>query len=138
MMETRLTELRMATVLYVDDEDAIRRAVVTWLTRRGHIVHEAACVASARQVLESQTVDGAFVDLWLGDESGLELQDWIEENRPDLSPNVVFVTGDVAAGESMNHALAALGKPILAKPFDLEELDEFVRRWVSPRPKTDA
>src|SRR5438270_10642 len=56
----------MATVLYVDDEDAIRRAVVTWLTRRGHVVHEAAGVASARQVLESQTVDGAFVDLWLG------------------------------------------------------------------------
>jgi DNA-binding response OmpR family regulator len=89
-------------------------------------------------VLESQTVDGAFVDLWLGDESGLELQDWIEENRPELSPNVVFVTGDVAAGESTNHALAALGKPILAKPFDLKELDEFVRRWVSPRPNTDA
>ena len=126
----------MATVLYVDDEDAIRRAVVTWLTRRGHRVHEAACVATARQVLESQDVDGAFVDLWLGDESGLELQDWIDENRPRLSPNVVFVTGDLAADENTNRALGALGKPVLAKPFDLNQLEEFVERWV--RPETDS
>ena len=120
----------MATVLYVDDEDAIRRAVVTWLTRRGHIVHEAACVASARQVLESQTVDGAFVDLWLGDESGLELQNWIEENRPDLSPNVVFVTGDVAGTESEKF-LEDSGCQWLAKPFRLGELLRAVRDGLS-------
>ena len=128
----------MATVLYVDDEEAIRRAVGTWLSRRGHVVHEAADVTSARLLLESQNVDGAFVDLWLGDESGLELQDWIDEHRPALSPNVVFVTGDLAAGEATNRALGALGKPVLAKPFDLKQLDEFVQRWVGSAPTTDT
>ena len=119
----------MATVLYVDDEDAIRRAVVAWLTRRGHTVHAAASVAAARDLLESSTVDGAFVDLWLGEESGLELQDWIDENRPELSPNVVFVTGDTGLAENANGILAALGRPVLAKPFDLKRLDEFVAGW---------
>ena len=130
----------MATVLYVDDEAAIRRAVVTWLTRRGHTVYEAACIANARDVLESQHVDGVFVDVWLGDESGLELQDWIDENRPELSRKLVFVTGDVAAaGDWTNRTLGGLARQVLAKPFDLKQLDEFVDRWVDPTsPKAES
>ncbi|MFL5616040.1 MAG: response regulator [Gemmatimonadaceae bacterium] len=119
----------MATVLYVDDEDAIRRAVVAWLTRQGHTVHAAATLGDARQLLESESIDGAFVDLWLGDESGLELQDWIDEHQPDLSGKIVFVTGDIAAEASTT--LATLGRPVLAKPFDLRDLDAFVAAWAS-------
>ena len=121
----------MATVLYVDDEDAIRRVVVTWLTRRGHTVHAVATVADARDLLQTLPIDGAFVDLWLGAESGLELQDWIDEHQPHLSENVVFVTGDSGFGDSENPALAKLGRPVLAKPFELVELDAFVQRWVA-------
>ena len=120
----------MATVLYVDDEAGIRRAVVAWLTRHGHTVHAAATLGDARDVLESQSIDGAFVDLWLGGESGLELQDWIDEHRPELSPNVVFVTGDPGADKA--GPLAALGRPVLAKPFDLHQLDRFVAGWSGP------
>jgi DNA-binding response OmpR family regulator len=122
----------MATVLYVDDEDAIRRAVVAWLTRRGHTVHSARTLADARNLLASQAIDGAFVDLWLGDESGLELQDWIDENRPDLSANIVFVTGDLAASDTGSSTLGTLGRPVLAKPFELRELDAFVESWAAP------
>lgn len=121
----------MATVLYVDDEDAIRRAVVTWLTRRGHVVHAAPNIAAARELLTSHHIDGAFIDLWLGDESGLELQAWIDENRPELSGNIVFVTGDIAADGSPNDSPNTLGRPVLGKPFDLRQLDEWVRRWRS-------
>src|SRR2546423_9103960 len=116
----------MATVLYVDDEPAIRRAVVAWLSRRGHVVHAAGTVADARTLLQSKSIDGAFIDLWLSGESGLELQDWIDENRPDLSANIVFVTGDLSAGDTGTGSLAALGRPVLAKPFDLGQLDELV------------
>lgn len=122
----------MATVLYVDDEDAIRRAVVAWLTRRGHTVHAAGTLADARHLLASQAIEGAFVDLWLGDESGLELQDWIDENRPELSDNIVFVTGDLAASDTGACNLGTLGRPVLAKPFELRELDAFVASWASP------
>lgn len=122
----------MAIVLYVDDEAGIRRAVVAWLTRRGHTVHVAATVDDARALLQSQAIDGAFVDLWLGDESGLELRDWIDEHRPDLSPKVVFVTGDPGADTAGRGPLADLGRPVLAKPFDLQQLDHFVAAWSTP------
>lgn len=118
----------MANVLYVDDEEAIRRAVVTWLTRRGHTVYAAPSIAVARELLGSKPVDGAFIDLWLGEESGLELQAWIDENRPELSTHVVFVTGDIADG-SPGQSTSTLGRPVLGKPFDLRQLEEYVRRW---------
>src|SRR4051812_29254691 len=114
----------MANVLYVDDEDAIRRAVVTWLTRRGHVVHAAPTIAAARDLLETVPIDGAFIDLWLGDESGVELQKWIDEHRPELAAKTVFVTGEVAADEGSGQTIGRLGRPVLSKPFDLRQLEQ--------------
>lgn len=124
----------MATVLYVDDEDAIRRAVAAWLTRRGHTVHTAGTLAEARDLIASQAIDGAFIDIWLGEESGLELHDWIDENCPALSPKIVFVTGDMGASEIIRCSLGKLGRPVLAKPFELQQLDTFVHLWINRTP----
>lgn len=120
----------MATLLFVDDEEALRRAVTTWLTRKGHIVHSAGTVASARTLLEQHDIDGVFIDLWLGTESGLELQDWIDENRPEYSGRIVFVTGDVVATDRTDRALGALGHPVLMKPFELQQIDSWVSHFM--------
>jgi DNA-binding NtrC family response regulator len=119
----------MANVLYVDDEEAIRRAVLTWLKRRGHNVYAAANLTAARQLLAAHAIDGVFIDLWLGDESGIELQAWIDENRPELSTKVVFVTGDIAADGVPSQSTQPLGRPVLGKPFDLRQLEDLVRSW---------
>ncbi|HEY7234926.1 MAG TPA: response regulator [Gemmatimonadaceae bacterium] len=120
----------MATVLYVDDEPAIRRAVVQWLSRRGHMVYAVGSLADAREVLVAQPVDGVFVDLWLGKESGCELQSWIEQHRPELSANVVYVTGDITACEASESPFGTLARPVLSKPFELRQLDDVVDRWM--------
>ena len=121
----------MATVLYVDDEEPIRRVVCAWLSRKGHTVHTAANVAGARELLSTHAIDGAFIDVWLGTESGLELQDWIDENRPDFASHVVFVTGDAVSTDANELAAKYLGRPVLPKPFDMDELEAWVERWVS-------
>ena len=118
----------MATVLYVDDEEGIRRAVSSWLTRKGHVVHTAGDVASARTLLALESLDVAFVDLWLGGESGLELQDWVDEHRPEFASHMIFVTGDIAPCEATTRALHALGRPVITKPFELADLESLVRR----------
>lgn len=120
----------MATVLYVDDEDSIRRALRSWLVRRGHVVFTAGSADEARAILESQTVDGVFIDIWLGQESGFDLFEWIDMNQPHVAENAVFVTGDIIRDRDVERSLTALERPVLTKPFDLGELEHVVQGWV--------
>ncbi len=119
----------VATILYVDDERAISRALNWWLAGRGHRVFTAASVADARAILDSNTVDGAFIDLWLGGESGLDLFKWLDTHQPRVAVNTVFVTGDIIPDPAVKESLDRYGRPILVKPFDLTELEGIVRGW---------
>jgi DNA-binding NtrC family response regulator len=119
----------MATVLYVDDDEALRNVVRTWLERSGHEVHTAESVASARRLVSAHDFDGAFIDVWLDDGTGFELHGWLESHAPRLARRVVFVTGDVVAGTPARGRVSALGRPVLTKPFALAEMDPHVARW---------
>lgn len=119
----------MASVLYVDDEDAIRRALRSWLARRGHTVFTAGTGEEARVILQSEPIDGVFIDIWLGEESGFDLFEWIDMNRPRVAENAVFVTGDIVPDPEIQRALVALERPVLTKPFELGELERIVSGW---------
>ena len=118
----------MATVLYIDDEAPIRRAVRSWLTRKGHVVHEAEDAASARVMLETHAdhLDGVFIDVRLGEESGVALFAWLVERVPRLATRVAWVTGDhskmPAPTEEYDH-------PVFGKPFELPALEAQAARW---------
>ena len=119
----------MTTVMYVDDEAAIRRVVSRWFEKRGTAVLLAARAAEARRLLREQNVAGVFIDVWLGEETGFDLLAWIAEHRPQLKDRVAFITGDVAPGVVPGTELRALGHAVIAKPFELEELQSYVTRW---------
>lgn len=121
----------MATVLYVDDEDPIRRAMRSWLTRRGHVVFTAGSIDEARAVLESNAIDGVFIDIWLGQESGFDLFEWIDMHQHRVGQNVVFVTGDILRDPEVDRTLVALERPVLTKPFELAELERMIRGWTA-------
>jgi DNA-binding NtrC family response regulator len=120
----------VATVLYVDDEEAIRRAVRAWLTRKGHVVHTAHDVESAVHILETHPIDGVFIDVWLGADSGMTLHDWIREHDPSLAHRMVFVSGDLMPSENVERAVREHGVSLVAKPFDLKELERIVTGWL--------
>lgn len=115
----------MTTLLYVDDEATIGRAVARWFERRGHVVHVARSVTDAKRVLLQHDPATIFIDVWLGTESGFELLSWIEDARPHLAERVVFVTGELA--EALNgperRVWQTLGRPVLQKPFDFAQLE---------------
>ena len=124
----------MTTVLYVDDEPPLRRAVHAWLKRRGTVVHSAPGIEAAKECLAKHAVDGVFIDLWLTDGSGFELFDWLAEFEPELARNVAFVTGDIVRTPATQRQLGMLGRPLITKPFDLTELDHFVELWARAEP----
>jgi len=119
----------MATVLYVDDEPAIRRLVRRWFEKRGVTIITADSAGEARRLFTEHDVAGAFIDVWLGKETGFDLYAWIAQHRPQLKERVVFITGDVDAGVPEGTQLQALGRTVIAKPFELEDLEAHVREW---------
>lgn len=124
-----VSTIRMATILYVDDEISVQRVVRLWLERRGHEVITASSLADAQNVIASMPVDGVFIDLWLGTESGFDLRQWIAARDPRLAQRIAFVTGDTTPEEPYASRLADAGLPVLPKPFDFGKLEEVVRSW---------
>ncbi len=128
----------MPTVLYVDDETPLRRAAQVWLGHHGVDVIAARSVEGALRALEHDPVDGAFIDLWLADGSGFELYAHIEERSRELARRVAFITGDIVPSEATSAQLRMIGRPVLFKPFDLSELDRYVRLWCGDRAAPEA
>lgn len=128
----------MPTVLCVDDEVSLRRAMQNWLGRRGLEVHAARSVASARRCMTRYTFDGAFIDIWLAGETGLDLYDWMLVQHPRVAANVVFLTGDILRRPDLSARLERTGRPVLYKPFDLRELERHVALWPLPSASRQA
>ena len=119
----------MATVLYVDDEAAIRRLVRRWFEKRGVTIITAESAEEARRLFTEHDVAGAFIDVWLGKETGFDLYAWVAQHRPQLKERIVFITGDVDAGVAEGTQLQALGRTVIPKPFELADLETHVREW---------
>lgn len=116
----------MTTLLYVDDEETIGRAVARWFARRGHTVHVALTIADAQRIIAEHELDALFIDVWLGRDSGFELMGWIEQHRPELADRVTFVTGELADSENVDRAWRTLGRPVLQKPFDFAQMEQYL------------
>ena len=130
----------MPSLLYVDDEETIGRAVTRWFERRGHNVYVAHSVDEAKRVLLHHSPDVIFIDVWLGSESGFELMSWIEDARPQLAERVIFVTGELVDAQNLESGRLwqTLGRPVLQKPFDFAQLEAHMQFTMGAERRTGA
>jgi len=119
----------MTTILFVDDEAALRRAAHRWFERTGTRIFTAENVQEAKRCLESHPIDGAFIDVCLRDGTGIELLAWIWENYPGTARNVVLLSGDIDRTPLFLRGRGTGAVQILGKPFDLSVLESYVARW---------
>lgn len=111
-------------LLVVDDEQTIRSAIRTYFRSLGH---DADTVATGREAitrLRTSRYDALLLDLRLPDTTGDQVLRELE--AAGLAPRtVVFVTGDTQS-EAAARALGATGRPVVGKPFLLDELAAIV------------
>ncbi len=110
-------------ILVVDDEQSVLEFIETVLEDEGFSVTTAKTAAKARTLLKQQQFDLAIVDIYLEDESGLELARLVKENTPSTA--VVVITGY----PSTDNIKASLEREVdgyLIKPVDLEALKNLV------------
>ena len=129
------------TVLVVDDETALRNALLRFLERRGIRGEGVSDGAEALRVLQQRRFDVIISDVRMPGMSGREFLERLQRDRPDLVVRVVFSTGDTFAPDTAA-LLKESGVPTVTKPFDFAMLVSVIRevatRAAAGRPKASG
>jgi two-component system NtrC family sensor kinase len=114
------------SVLLVDDEAGLRKAVARFFNRRGMRCRAVGDGAEALEVLHVEDFDVIISDVRMPGMSGREFLERLRADRPELVRRVIFSTGDTFAPET-SALLKASGLPSLVKPFDFDQLEALAR-----------
>ena len=122
-------------VLVVDDEPDLLELVSLTLSRMGFRTRTAPDLEAARRLLKAESFDLCLTDMRLPDGDGLDLVEWIQENRATVPVAVITAHGNV---ESAVRALKLGAFDFVSKPLDLGVLRKLVGSAVKLRAGTDA
>jgi RNA polymerase sigma factor (sigma-70 family) len=119
---------RAATVFVVDDDDALREALVLMLESRGFQVQ---AFASGQAFLQGTTADAAgclVLDMRMPEMSGLELQELLLRHGYQLPILFLSAFADIP---STVHAIKGGAVDFLEKPVDIEQLVARIRQGLA-------
>lgn len=113
------------TILFVEDEEQVRKPAANALRNRGYTVMEADSGAHALELLEATpAVDLLITDVMMPEMDGATLVRTVRASRPNLK--VVCISGH--AEDAFRRELGAIADLVfLAKPFSLAELARTVK-----------
>ncbi len=112
-------------ILIVDDEAVVRDLIVRVLSSAGYLVDNAENGQVAKEKLVQKRYALCLIDLKMPVVGGKELYSFIKDRYPELAKRVVFTTGDSVSQDTQDF-LREAGRPILVKPFGLDELRRVV------------
>ncbi len=115
----------MKTILVIDDEEVIRKALERYFKKEGYHVHAVSEWETAMGLLRSQRCDLLLVDLMLPNISGIEVTRRLREVQSDLVSIVMTGYGTIP---SAVEAIRAGAYHYVTKPFDLEDLGLLVAK----------
>jgi signal transduction histidine kinase/CheY-like chemotaxis protein len=119
--------------LIIDDERSVRMALTRYFERCGWEVEEAEDGLQALRLLERPEASAyrlVITDLRMPGRTGLEVHDWLAEQRPELFGRLIIATGDVAS-PAIKAFIERTPRPVLEKPFELSTLAALVDRVVA-------
>jgi two-component system cell cycle sensor histidine kinase/response regulator CckA len=117
----------MTTVLVVDDEQSVRRALRKILERGGLTVLEAGSAPDALALIgQGGKIDAVVSDVLMPGMSGLAFYDELIKRSPGLSGRVVFLTG-AAVDAAVQNPIEQRGVPLISKMDDLMLVLDAVR-----------
>ena len=122
---------RKASLLIIDDEESIRRALRRYFERRDWDVDEAMDGAEGLKKLDGADAtveyDVVLCDLKMPGISGQELYNRLRAELPAAARKFIFATGDSGAPDVVDF-LASVDVPVLEKPFELRSLEQIAQQ----------
>jgi two-component system NtrC family sensor kinase len=122
--------MSLASLLVVDDDDALVRMLTEAAETRGYQVGCATSMAAADAALNRDHFDVALVDLKLGAESGLDVIRYIKEQTPDAEIVVMSASTSLASA-IQSYELSAFA--FVQKPFNIGQLFGTIERALECR-----
>jgi len=113
------------SILVVDDEPIVVQSLGDWFRQDGHQVDTAQSAKEALRLVAERSYDIALIDLKMPGMDGIELQERLARERPELT---IIVMTAYASVDTAVRALKAGAYDYITKPFDPEELSHLVRR----------
>jgi DNA-binding NtrC family response regulator len=110
------SSIQRASVLVVDDEEVVCRALDLLLHRAGYDVITARTGSAAKEILAIRAVDCLVIDYRIPDVRGDVVFAYAAAHQPHLARATVFITGDIT--DRARDAIDDTGCPMLLKPFD--------------------
>ena len=129
--ETPVAAATRGTLLLVEDESTLRSAISRYLTRRGFEIDTAESGEIALDMLDARQYDLVLLDLRLQDMLGSDVYRVMQERLPEQAKRVLFMTGDLSRPAAADFVQSS-GRPVIAKPFQLAELDALLASLVRP------
>jgi len=117
--------MRSLRVLVVDDDPDTCSFLQAVLGAEGHQCDAFLCASDAEQHLRSHRADLALVDVYLGDDNGVDLVQRFRGLQPDL--HAVVMTAQVSL-ETAARSLAEGAVDYISKPLDISRIRELCRR----------
>ena len=114
-------------ILVLDDEESIRWVIGKTLTDPAFALHFAESAEEAGAIVESNPIDFALVDVNLPGEDGLSFLQTQRQRDPHLLMAVITGQGNMDTAVS---AMKLGAFDYLTKPFDIEELEDLVKRAI--------
>ncbi len=111
----------MKNVLVVEDEQVIGAICKRVLTKEGFNIVLTDDGIKAVKLLTENKFDLCLLDIRTPGMDGLELYDHISRNYPNLSPKIIFMTGD-SLSKNIQEFASKVGCRLLEKPFSTHEL----------------
>jgi signal transduction histidine kinase/CheY-like chemotaxis protein/ligand-binding sensor protein len=125
-------QTRGGTILLIDDEPGVQRALRRLLQRSGHEVSTAANGQEGLLALETRSYEVILCDIRMPDLDGPGFYRELERRHPHLVSRVVFLTGDVL-GSEVQDFFAQVGCPRLEKPFKVHEVRQVIQQMLATR-----
>ena len=117
-----------ATILYVDDEDALRTLVKNQLATEGYVVETADDGDTAMEMLEKSSYGVILLDVRMPRVSGVEVLKFIRERK--INTRVIMLT----AVDDLSVAIESVkmgANDYLTKPYDLTVLLSAINRVIA-------
>lgn len=118
-MNERTEMKKKYTILVVEDEEALREALIFDFKRKGFVVLSADNGTKAFDLVKSNKIDLVVSDIRMPGGDGMSLLEKIREFDPEI-PNLIFVTGfsDFSEAECLRKG----AKKVVTKPFERKKL----------------